>query len=197
MVEPYRVLTYASTSAKICESDPSPFISLPPGRGECGWALPPPPLSITNLRIQPRVRQIRQQVAGDDSQCRHHHHAHDHRNVHDLDGLPGQLPDAGPAEHRLDHDDAPHERADVQSHHRDHRQQRVADGVPEDHPGFAQSLGTCGAHVVLIDDRSEEHTSELQSLAYLVCRLLLEKKKNTYIQLQQVDPSVAYAARCL
>src|SRR2546425_12778529 len=27
--------------------------------------------------------------------------------------------------------------------------------------------------------RSEEHTSELQSLAYLVCRLLLEKKKET------------------
>src|SRR2546425_8205049 len=34
--------------------------------------------------------------------------------------------------------------------------------------------------------RSEEHTSELQSLAYLVCRLLLEKKKkkNTYHTLQ-------------
>src|SRR2546425_9768821 len=29
----------------------------------------------------------------------------------------------------------------------------------------------------LIRNRSEEHTSELQSLAYLVCRLLLEKKK--------------------
>src|SRR2546425_1731901 len=28
------------------------------------------------------------------------------------------------------------------------------------------------------EQRSEEHTSELQSLAYLVCRLLLEKKKN-------------------
>src|SRR2546425_7556546 len=28
-----------------------------------------------------------------------------------------------------------------------------------------------------IPARSEEHTSELQSLAYLVCRLLLEKKK--------------------
>src|SRR2546425_1710669 len=27
-----------------------------------------------------------------------------------------------------------------------------------------------------LDGRSEEHTSELQSLAYLVCRLLLEKK---------------------
>ena len=28
-------------------------------------------------------------------------------------------------------------------------------------------------------ERSEEHTSELQSQAYLVCRLLLEKKKQT------------------
>src|SRR2546423_894437 len=33
-----------------------------------------------------------------------------------------------------------------------------------------------GAHVVNRALRSEEHTSELQSLAYLVCRLLLEKK---------------------
>src|SRR5687767_15586458 len=31
------------------------------------------------------------------------------------------------------------------------------------------------------DRRSEEHTSELQSLAYLVCRLLLEKKNNINI----------------
>src|SRR2546423_6172995 len=31
--------------------------------------------------------------------------------------------------------------------------------------------------------RSEEHTSELQSLAYLVCRLLLEKKKNKHNEL--------------
>src|SRR2546425_7120644 len=30
---------------------------------------------------------------------------------------------------------------------------------------------------LISDGRSEEHTSELQSLAYLVCRLLLEKKK--------------------
>src|SRR5947209_12300763 len=29
------------------------------------------------------------------------------------------------------------------------------------------------------DERSEEHTSELQSRQYLVCRLLLEKKKQT------------------
>src|SRR2546425_7188772 len=34
-----------------------------------------------------------------------------------------------------------------------------------------------GAHDRGRRQRSEEHTSELQSLAYLVCRLLLEKKK--------------------
>src|SRR2546425_6802698 len=38
-------------------------------------------------------------------------------------------------------------------------------------PGPARSAGGGRA------PRSEEHTSELQSLAYLVCRLLLEKKK--------------------
>src|SRR2546425_6850789 len=38
--------------------------------------------------------------------------------------------------------------------------------------------------------RSEEHTSELQSLAYLVCRLLLEKKKD----IEAVRPSVGNRA---
>src|SRR2546425_3223687 len=37
--------------------------------------------------------------------------------------------------------------------------------------------GRPGALRARPDHRSEEHTSELQSLAYLVCRLLLEKKK--------------------
>src|SRR2546425_6074194 len=38
----------------------------------------------------------------------------------------------------------------------------------------------CTIHFLRIpvcEERSEQHTSELQSLAYLVCRLLLEKKK--------------------
>src|SRR2546423_11629019 len=47
-------------------------------------------------------------------------------------------------------------------------------------------LGTCSSRSVWPSrrtptSRSEEHTSELQSLAYLVCRLLLEKKNNVYI----------------
>src|SRR5689334_24364632 len=42
--------------------------------------------------------------------------------------------------------------------------------------GWRQRRGNLGlAHV---GDRSEEHTSELQSQFHLVCRLLLEKKKN-------------------
>src|SRR5712672_4008446 len=41
---------------------------------------------------------------------------------------------------------------------------------------FSSFLGEHGARPM----RSEEHTSELQSLAYLVCRLLLEKKKKYY-----------------
>src|SRR2546425_8481396 len=39
--------------------------------------------------------------------------------------------------------------------------------------------------LVILTPRSEEHTSELQSLAYLVCRLLLEKKKNTQIDVAE------------
>src|SRR2546425_3735465 len=39
------------------------------------------------------------------------------------------------------------------------------------------SVGNFEDDLAKLKDRSEEHTSELQSLAYLVCRLLLEKKK--------------------
>src|SRR5438445_6440017 len=42
----------------------------------------------------------------------------------------------------------------------------------------ALALSDLGPDVVR--DRSEEHTSELQSRQYLVCRLLLEKKKKNY-----------------
>src|SRR5687767_15214095 len=41
-----------------------------------------------------------------------------------------------------------------------------------------------------LPERSEEHTSELQSLAYLVCRLLLEKKKKQVIICRVLDIKV-------
>src|SRR5258705_4243130 len=44
--------------------------------------------------------------------------------------------------------------------------------------GHAISAGAFGRRLSL-SARSEEHTSELQSLRHLVCRLLLEKKKKT------------------
>src|SRR2546425_4206629 len=43
----------------------------------------------------------------------------------------------------------------------------------------AAPAAAAAPYEVWVIDRSEEHTSELQSLAYLVCRLLLEKKKKT------------------
>src|SRR2546425_4701217 len=45
----------------------------------------------------------------------------------------------------------------------------------------AAGLGIGRGPLGRIPFRSEEHTSELQSLAYLVCRLLLEKKKRTVL----------------
>src|SRR2546425_97594 len=52
----------------------------------------------------------------------------------------------------------------------------------DQHPAAAEDRerpGPVEDHDLQLAERSEEHTSELQSLAYLVCRLLLEKKKNT------------------
>src|SRR3712207_8691825 len=40
-----------------------------------------------------------------------------------------------------------------------------------------------------VEQRSEEHTSELQSRQYLVCRLLLEKKKPKYLRLSGTTKS--------
>ena len=56
----------------------------------------------------------------------------------------------------------------------DRQVRALADGV--DQHRVVQHLQRARA-LVLRAPISEEHTSELQSLAYLVCRLLLEKKK--------------------
>src|SRR3989449_8214293 len=44
------------------------------------------------------------------------------------------------------------------------------------------TLDAAVAVVTVVEDRSEEHTSELQSRLHLVCRLLLEKKKKKKIK---------------
>src|SRR2546430_6984589 len=45
----------------------------------------------------------------------------------------------------------------------------------------AQVAAQAVSALVLVEIRSEEHTSELQSQSNLVCRLLLEKKKDTVL----------------
>src|SRR2546425_6155842 len=67
---------------------------------------------------------------------------------------------------------------------------RAAGARPPGKIGLA-ALDFSTGTLVLTEARSEEHTSELQSLAYLVCRLLLEKKKNSrFATLSQCVPNI-------
>src|SRR5258706_6496208 len=78
----------------------------------------------------------------------------------------------------------PDDRGKSLSHAVHHRRGRRGPAVRARHRGKAP--------------RSEEHTSELQSLTNLVCRLLLEKKKKTKINVSIIRHIVAHVdARCL
>src|SRR3712207_8308188 len=65
-----------------------------------------------------------------------------------------------------------HDRGDLRHHA---GRERVAE----------EDVGVAGERDHAFLDRSEEHTSELQSRQYLVCRLLLEKKKKSLTIHQQ------------
>src|SRR3712207_7680692 len=74
------------------------------------------------------------------------------------------------------------------SAHSDRNVELIVDSLHE--VGAARSVVIDEGGVVLAGnatvERSEEHTSELQSRQYLVCRLLLEKKKKHNIYLYQI-----------
>src|SRR5207253_8402469 len=60
----------------------------------------------------------------------------------------------------------------------DHRRpQTTMEGLAKLKPAFGKNGTVTAGNASGIVDRSEEHTSELQSRGHLVCRLLLEKKK--------------------
>src|SRR3712207_7698140 len=70
--------------------------------------------------------------------------------------------------------------------HGGRRSGQRAEAVPlvplEDADGLRQQTGVQVAELRTdVAQRSEEHTSELQSRQYLVCRLLLEKKKTVWL----------------
>src|SRR5438874_9399895 len=71
-------------------------------------------------------------------------------------------------------------------------QRRVGIGTVDTESQILDRLESSGEfHAIRADQRSEEHTSELQSRRDLVCRLLLEKKKNnntnTKLQVGRID----------
>src|SRR5438270_9433778 len=71
----------------------------------------------------------------------------------------------------------------IRAAHRAHAHEFIA----ELEHGYHTLVGERGIKLSGGQRRSEEHTSELQSQSNLVCRLLLEKKKNTYIANIQRD----------
>src|SRR5947209_15093750 len=69
---------------------------------------------------------------------------------------------------------------------------RLRKGADDQHENVVQrqaGLGVGQRSVRRDGVRSEEHTSELQSRQYLVCRLLLEKKKTKKNQTRKTDPT--------
>src|SRR3712207_8557955 len=75
-------------------------------------------------------------------------------------------------------DDCAGQRADLGAAHQPAGQRLAGDAFVSGGGRGRGARGDGGAHRYLRGRRSEEHTSELQSRQYLVCRLLLEKKKN-------------------
>src|SRR3712207_8757227 len=77
-------------------------------------------------------------------------------------------------------------RPDVNSH----RQRRVSERLGlhsrRETDGIPPRRRVRGRHCEAEPERSEEHTSELQSRQYLVCRLLLEKKKTKALSLSNI-----------
>src|SRR2546428_4129791 len=84
---------------------------------------------------------------------------------------------------------------------------RSTDGLPT-HPHHHEGSWAVGRYLkspwaraisltdaVALVERSEEHTSELQSRSDLVCRLLLEKKKKHTTQIPVVTASLPYILR--
>src|SRR2546425_9312620 len=77
--------------------------------------------------------------------------------------------------------------------------------APAGRPVRSQRLQHAHGELALLQDRkfpvgvlrSEEHTSELQSLAYLVCRLLLEKKKTNNTTTRKAGEIVSHVLRLI
>src|SRR2546429_941658 len=84
---------------------------------------------------------------------------------------------------------------------RSHRVSAAGGCVGDDQPAVHAKPGRAAGVARAAVARSEEHTSELQSRLHLVCRLLLEKKKNNEVVAPRVSASCSHSShdddRCL
>ena len=74
------------------------------------------------------------------SQREQQHERLDHRIVAHVDGIDQQAAEARPVEHLLDDDRAAEQEAELQAHHRHHRNQRVAQPVLDDDAALVKPL---------------------------------------------------------
>ena len=84
----------------------------------------------------------------------------DHRVVAHVDRVDQQPSHAGPVEHDFDDDRAAEQEAELQAHHRDDRDQRIAQAVLDDDRALGQALRARRADVVLLQDVDERRTRE-------------------------------------
>src|SRR3990172_7048539 len=108
-----------------------------------------PPLPVADPGVEPGVGDVHHEVYEDQRHRYDQHHALDDRVVEGADGVHHPQPDPGHDEDRLQDDVAADDGPQEQPDYRQHRYQRVLQGVAQDDHSLAESLGPGGAHVVL------------------------------------------------
>src|SRR3954452_10078619 len=139
------------------------------GRGAPPWRPPPrapsgaptsrpsvhPPgthlLMQPHPRVEDGVRDVDQDVRHYNGGRREQHDADDHRQVLLVDRRHRGLTEPGQAGHGLDDDDSADQLTEVDAELRDHRRQRAAQAVPDDHPALPDALRARGPDVVLTE----------------------------------------------
>ena len=119
------------------------------GRRACSGSGGTDAQRMPNARVDHAVEHVDDQVDRDDDRRDQQDAALHDRIVARLHAVNQPVADAGPGKDRLGQDRARQQQADLQPDDRDHRNQRVAQRVHDDHAPARQALGARGAHVVL------------------------------------------------
>ncbi len=110
---------------------------------------------VADGRVDEAVEHVHHQVDEDELQREKQHQRLDDGVVAHGHGVHQQAAEAGPVEDRLHHDRAAQQKAELQAHHGDDRDERVAQAVLEHHGALVEALGARGAHEVLLHHLDE------------------------------------------